>query len=84
MRRKIVALMLAGVMATSFTACGGSSASDSSSQKTSNSNSVSQKKEEKKEPKSRKHLLQKVGTISVMMEWRCLCLLWRNFKQSKC
>lgn len=29
MRRKIVALMLAGVMATSFTACGGSSASDS-------------------------------------------------------
>lgn len=46
MRRKIVALMLAGVMATSFTACGGSSASDSSSQKTSNSNSVSQKKEE--------------------------------------
>ena len=48
MRRKIVALMLAGVMATSFTACGGSSASDSSSQKTSNSNTVSQNKEEKK------------------------------------
>ena len=75
MRRKIVALMLAGVMATSFTACGGSSASDSSSQKTSNSNSVSRKKKRRKRPKSRKHLLQKVGTISVMMEWAMSMLI---------
>ncbi len=61
MRRKIVALMLAGVMATSFTACGGSSASDSSSQKTSNSNSVSQKKEEKKEAEKQEASIAESG-----------------------